>query len=227
MPVKRDADGNVVDERTRVASHADRSESARDQRSTDSRTVLVGRGATNFTRDTVPGASRRESRSAGRYDVPTQKTSRGGFGDAGRISRPTTIVRPGAAVGDGAKSGDPMRDPPVGWLVIVDGPGRGAVATLGIGQNSIGRDASQRISLDYGDTTISRVNHATIAYDPRQRKFHVLRGDGVNLTYVEDEPVLEPRELDPLAHVRIGDTVLRFVPFCGDAFSWDEEPDEG
>ena len=228
MPVKRDADGNIVDERTGVVGHVNRAKSVGDRRSADSRTVIVGGKATDSTRDTARGTSQLESRDAGRYKTPTRMTSRDALRDSGRISRPTTIVRSGASVEDAAaRFSDPMQDPPAGWLVIVDGPGRGAVATLGVGQNAIGRDASQRISLDYGDTTISRVNHAAITYDPRQRKFHILRGDGINLTYVEDELVLEARELEALAHVRIGDTVLRFVPFCGHAFSWDEESDEG
>ena len=51
-------------------------------------------------------------------------------------------------------------------------------------------------------------------------------GGGTNLTYVDDEPVLAPRELEPLAHVQMGHTVLRFVPLCGPGFSWEDEPDD-
>ena len=116
-----------------------------------------------------------------------------------------------------------MADPPAGWLAIVDGPGRGRVATLGIGVNAIGRDPAQRVSLDHGDEMISRTNHAAITYDPKGRRFYVQHGGGTNLTYVDDEPVLAPRELEPGMHVQMGNTVLRFVPLCGADFSWDDE----
>ena len=113
-----------------------------------------------------------------------------------------------------------MANPPVGWLVIVAGPGMGRVATLGVGNNAIGRDAKQRIPLDHGDRTISRSNHAVVVYDPRGRQFFVQSGSGTNLTYVNDELVLGSRELEPFAHVRVGKTVLRFVPLCGADFTW-------
>ena len=124
---------------------------------------------------------------------------------------------------DEAGSPDPMDDPPVGWLVIVDGPGRGRFVTLGMGVNSVGRERTQRVRLDYGDEMISRVNHAAITYDPRGRKFYVQHGGGTNLTYVGDEPVLAPRPLEPFAHLQMGNTVLRFVPLCGGEFSWEEK----
>ena len=125
----------------------------------------------------------------------------------------------------GAAGGDPMADPPVGWLTVVRGPGRGRVATLGVGANSIGRDPGERVPLDYGDRKISRRSHGVVTYDPRGRKFYVQPGSGQSLTYVDDEPVLAPRELEPLAHVQMGDTLLRFVPLCGAGFSWDDGPD--
>ena len=122
---------------------------------------------------------------------------------------------------------DPMADPPVGWLVIVKGPGKGHVATLGLGHNAVGRDRAARVPLDYGDKAISRTSHCTITYEPRGRTFHVAPGGGTNLTYVDDEPVLGPRDLKPLAQVQLGDTVLRFVPLCGPEFSWEDKPDAG
>ena len=135
----------------------------------------------------------------------------------------TEVYRPGRAPGPRG-GGDPAADPPVGWLVIVAGPGRGRAATLGIGNNSIGRDRTERVPLDHGDETISRTNHAVITYDPRGRKFSIQPGGGTNLIYVDDEPVLAPRELEASARLRMGHTVLRFVPLCGADFSWDDGP---
>ena len=144
-------------------------------------------------------------------------------------SSDVTVPHLGLSATGALKSDDPMADPPVGWLVIVDGPGKGRFATLGMGNNSIGRDARERIALTYGDQTISRTNHGAIVYDPRGRKFFVQPGSGTNLTYVNDDLVLTPRELEPFAHVQMGNTVLRFVPLCGPQFSWpvDREQADG
>lgn len=115
---------------------------------------------------------------------------------------------------------EPMEDPVVGWVVIVEGPGQGASITLGYGMNSIGRAPSERICLDFGDTQISRTNHAALTYDPRGKKYFVAHGGGKNLTYLADEPVLMPVELKGGEEIMIGDTKLRFVPFCGADFDW-------
>jgi hypothetical protein len=121
---------------------------------------------------------------------------------------------------DSSDRGEPMEDPVVGWVVIVAGPGQGASLNLGYGMNSIGRAPSERICLDFGDTQISRTNHAAITYDPRGKKYFVAHGGGKNLTYLGDEPVLVPVELKGGEEVMIGDTTLRFVPFCGADFDW-------
>ena len=47
-------------------------------------------------------------------------------------------------------------------------------------------------------------------------------GGGVNLTYVNDKPVLEPTRLDPLQHIMLGGTTLRFVALCGSDFDWQD-----
>jgi hypothetical protein len=125
----------------------------------------------------------------------------------------------GTAPGSTALS-DPMEDPVVGWVVIVSGPGQGASLTLGYGMNSIGRAPTERISLDFGDPQISRTSHASITYDPRGKKYFINHGGGKNLTYLGEDPVLTPIELKGGEEVMIGDTTLRFVPFCGEDFDW-------
>ena len=213
MPVRRDTQGKIVDEPTRRVSQPDQ-KPAGARRAVD----ITGKPETAATAP-VGGSPL----AGGRYDVPTTRIR-----DERQQSAPdadrTRLIRPGKGSTDqDVSAGDPMDDPPVGWLVVVDGPGKGSVATLGIGVNSIGRDPSERVSLDYGDKMISRANHGTITYDPRGRKFYLQHGGGKNLTYVDDEPVLAPRELAPLTQLQMGDTVLRFVPLCGAAFSWDDD----
>ncbi|HYI70370.1 MAG TPA: FHA domain-containing protein [Skermanella sp.] len=117
---------------------------------------------------------------------------------------------------------DPMSDPVVGWLVVTFGPGRGASLNLGYGRNSIGRDAGERVCLNFGDDQISRSGHANIAFDPRSRRFYLQSGTGANLTYIEgrDEPVLTPVLLRGGEVLLLGGTQLKFVPFCGPDFDW-------
>ena len=115
-----------------------------------------------------------------------------------------------------------MDDPVVGWLVVVEGPGKGQAMQLGYGSNPLGRGATDRVKLDFGDDQISRNGHAVVTYDPRGRKFYLQHGGGTNLTYLGDQPVLAPAELSALSHISIGNTILRFVPLCGAEFDWQD-----
>ena len=124
-----------------------------------------------------------------------------------------------------AEKADGMDDPVVGWLAIVEGPGKGNALQLGYGSNAIGRGETARVNLDFGDDQISRGGHAIVTYDPRGKKFYVQHGGGTNLTYLDDQPVLIPIELPALSHISIGNTVLRFVPLCGEEFDW-QNPEE-
>tara|TARA_R110002167_G_scaffold92849_5_gene249215 strand:+ start:1463 stop:2170 length:708 start_codon:yes stop_codon:yes gene_type:complete len=119
---------------------------------------------------------------------------------------------------------DPMNDPVAGWLVVVVGPGKGHFLKLGYGQNSIGRSPGERICINFGDSQISRNNHATISYDPRGNQFYIQPGSGTNMTYLDNTPtpVLQPMVLEAYSHISIGESTLRFVPLCGENFSWEK-----
>ena len=116
--------------------------------------------------------------------------------------------------------GEGMEDPVVGWLVIVDGPGMGHAVRLGNGQNTVGRGKASRARIEFGDNQISRSTHAVVTYDPKGNKFYVQGGTGTNLTYLNDAPVLSPTPLDSGSWIVLGQTTLRFVALCDDAFSW-------
>lgn len=109
---------------------------------------------------------------------------------------------------------------PVGWLVITDGPGRGAAFPLFNGVSQIGRGEGQTIRLDFGDNTISRENHAAVAYDPEQNSFFIGHGGKANLVRCNNMPVLSTQTLSPGDKLRIGETSLMFVPLCGPDFQW-------
>ncbi len=115
---------------------------------------------------------------------------------------------------------DRSADPVVGWVVVMEGPGRGNSLEIGAGANAIGRGASQQIRLDFGDDKISRERHAVIVYEPEARQFFVQNGEVRNLTYVEGKVVLGVVALQGGEKIRVGDTYLQFVPFCGPEFSW-------
>lgn len=226
MPVRRNADGDVVDELTRREQESGQSDPAGGGEPAGrpahgvAPTVRIDRGT----------AARGGAGDARRYGNPTRRGSdrdpRTRIYRPGRTSEPDGAAAPSVRPGPGGAARGAMADPPVGWLVVVAGPGRGNVATLGNGINDVGRSRTARVSLDFGDDTISRAGHGSITYDPRHRKFWVHQSGGTNLTYVDGEPVLAPRELAPLAHVQMGNTVLRFVPLCGPGFSWEDEPDD-
>ncbi|MGR3344116.1 MAG: FHA domain-containing protein, partial [Paracoccaceae bacterium] len=112
---------------------------------------------------------------------------------------------------------------PVGWIVVVSGPGRGNTFALFNGVAQIGRGEDQAIKLDFGDTSISRSNHAAIAYDNEQRAFFLGHGGKANLVRLNDKPVLSTEEISSSDLIRIGETTLRFVGLCGTDFDWGSE----
>lgn len=118
------------------------------------------------------------------------------------------------------------QDPVVGWLVIITGPGLGHAFQIGYGNNPIGRSDHNRISLPFNDDQISRVNHATVSYDPKGRKFYIQPGTGTNLTYLDESPVMQPTELTSGHDITIGSTTLRFTAFCGETFDWQNNQED-
>lgn len=122
--------------------------------------------------------------------------------------------------GEDMNSDGLVADPVVGWLVVVDGPGRGTAIAIGYGNNRVGRDSGEDIVLDFGDGQISRENHAVITYDGKNRRFYIQQGAGRNLTHLDDELVMTPMEMKGAEIVHMGDTQMRFVPLCGPEFDW-------
>jgi hypothetical protein len=118
-------------------------------------------------------------------------------------------------------------DPVAGWVVVVNGPGRGAFRPVFVGMNSVGRDPSQRVCLSFGDEAISREEHAFLTYDEEQRRFYVQHGGKANLVRLGKQPVLVPVELHANDLIRLGRTTLRFIPLCGPDFSWGDEIKDG
>lgn len=112
---------------------------------------------------------------------------------------------------------------PTGWLAIVEGPGRGHSFALSSGVNSIGRSEDQQISLDFGDTNISREGHCFVAFDEDEEAFFAGQGGKSNLVRLNGQPLLSTERMEHGDQVKVGQTVLRLIALCDADFSWREE----
>lgn len=113
-------------------------------------------------------------------------------------------------------------DPVVGWLVCVHGPEKGRDYRVRSERNGIGRGADMAICIG-SDEAISRENHAYINFNPRKGSFRVAPGDGRGMTYLNGEEVDVPMPLLAYDRIELGQTVLMFVPLCGEHFNWETE----
>jgi hypothetical protein len=116
---------------------------------------------------------------------------------------------------------------PTGWLIIKDGPGKGASFALSQGISQIGRGSDQTIALDYGDMAISRQNHAAIAYDPATHLFHVGHGGKSNLVRLNGRPLLSTETAADGDEIQIGETTLVLKVLCTPEFNWSSHEAEG
>ena len=134
----------------------------------------------------------------------------------------TQIYRPNVSQNAASPSSevDPMIDPPAGWLVATEGPGKGHVLTVGIGNNGVGRGSEPRISIPFNDTEISRGQSFSVVYDPKNRRYYLLPGSGKTLVYYEDQPVLDRVDLETGMSFQVGQTTFRFVALCDKNFDW-------
>jgi FHA domain len=153
---------------------------------------------------------------------PTTRVVRGSKqADADEAPR-TQLVRGKVKVERGTFEQDPV----VGWLVVVGGPGIGCYRPIFEGNNTIGRNSSQRIPIDFGDETISSEEQAYIRYDSSARSFlFVPNLSKTNVVSLNDKRPTGAVELNQMDVITMGRTQLVFVPFCGAEFDWAELTD--
>lgn len=217
MPVFRTPDGKIVEEKTKQAE-----EPAQNGDETEKVDPPDPGGVGNTPSDDF-------------YDAPTKVSKDSEDSKPGQQAvdddEVTRVYRRSSAETSEQKRkealpSDAMQDPVVGWLVVIDGPGCGEVLSLGYGMNSIGRSDEDRVSLSFGDNEISRTRHAVLTYDPKKRLFYMQQGEGRNLAYIDDEPVLQPTPIESGCNIEIGRTLLKFVAFCGPHFDWQDQQGE-
>ncbi|MEQ9209033.1 MAG: FHA domain-containing protein, partial [Pseudomonadales bacterium] len=108
-----------------------------------------------------------------------------------------------------------------GWLIIVEGPGRGRHFGVGYGNNSIGRSQEARICIDTGDSEISRSNQCFVTFDPDEVKFYISSGMGVNLTKLNGTVLSAANvKLTDRDIISFGQTKIMFVALCNEHFHW-------
>jgi len=152
---------------------------------------------------------------------PTTRVVRGGVKAQDDVPR-TQLVRGKLQV----QRGEFNQDPVVGFLVIVGGPGIGCYRPIFEGNNTVGRNPSQRIPLDFGDDSISSEEQAYIRYDSSARSFlFVPNLAKTNVVSLNDKRPTGAVELSQMDVITMGRTQLVFVPFCGAEFDWAELTD--
>ena len=214
MPIKRGGDGGIVEEPTEPVRGRD-AEGAGAPRDRPTEPMAPRSG------DDADSLFEPRSGPGNRLEEPTVP-----LGARQGSDGKTRIVAPRRQPSQAATSvEDPMLDPPVGWLVVVRGPGKGRVLTLGNGMNVVGRGPTARVPIDFGDDTIARANHARLVYEPRQRVYLLSHGEGANLTYLNGDVVTETVEIESGAMIEVGETTLRFQAFCTKAFDWPDVDD--
>jgi hypothetical protein len=112
-------------------------------------------------------------------------------------------------------------EPVVGWLVCAKGMYQGESFNLRAGQNFIGRSLAMDIVLK-DDQSVSRENHAAVMFEPKKGSFFLMPGQSSGITYLNDAPLLAPAPLSAYDQIGVGDTLLIFVPFCGEHFRWED-----
>ncbi len=108
--------------------------------------------------------------------------------------------------------------PVVGWLICLTGDEMGKDFRLKSGRNFIGRSSSMDVML-VDDKSIAREKHGCVTYDPKGNAFYITP-EGGNTIYVDGRLIQEAKRLRENNKIRIGETVLIFVPFCKEGRKW-------
>lgn len=115
---------------------------------------------------------------------------------------------------------DKASQPVTGWLVCIEGPEKGQDYRLHEEYNYIGRSNKMDVCIP-GDPTVSRENHAIIAYDTQERMFFFAPLSGASIVRHNGKAVLSNVELKNGDRLQIGKGIYIFVPLCGENFQWE------
>lgn len=116
-------------------------------------------------------------------------------------------------------------EPVVGWLVCVDGAQKGRDYRLISGRNFIGRSEKMNVIIK-GDPSVSRDTHSVVIYEPKSNTYMIQPGVSRELSYLNDQVVLESKALKANDVITIGATKLMFIPCCSSKFQWKADNEE-
>jgi hypothetical protein len=140
----------------------------------------------------------------------------------GPVPSPVISVEP-AAAGRAAAAGPgtalaPL-DPPVGWLVSLDGPVRGEDITLRSGVNYVAATPRREIAVGF-DSEAQRQSNAIVTYDESANCFQLAPGAARAQVYRNGKPVSSPTPLERGDTISIGSATVLFMPLVGERFRW-------
>lgn len=151
---------------------------------------------------------------------PENRAKKGAAAETDAEAEPKTVLVRGRQQ---IERGVFERDPVVGFLIVVGGPGLGSYRPIFEGNNTLGRASSNRIPLDFGDDAISNEAQAYLRYDSSDRSFlFVPNLAKTNVVSVNDKRPAGPVPLQPMDVITLGRTQVAFLPFCGSDFDWSE-----
>lgn len=110
-------------------------------------------------------------------------------------------------------------NPVTGWLVCIEGPGKGTDYRVRSQYNYIGRAVHMDICIS-GDEHISAERAALLAYDDVEKQFFIAPSMGHNSVRLNSKMVMVPELLHPYDRITVGKTTLLFIPLCGEQFDW-------
>lgn len=114
------------------------------------------------------------------------------------------------------------RTPVVGWVVCMEGPEKGRDYRIKSGRNRVGRSWKMDISLTK-DPEIMSGEHTSIIYTAQNGIFQLMPIDGAKV-FRNDELVTQETPLAENDQIRLGSSILVFVPFCKPGRQWDIAP---
>ena len=110
------------------------------------------------------------------------------------------------------------RDPVVGWLVCLTGKEQGRDYRLHAGRNYIGRAVQMDVALT-DDEQISREDHCSLVFEPKNGVFWLARGKGDGVK-VNGESLTDSRLLEGDETIELGSSSFVFIPFCRKGRLW-------
>ena len=72
------------------------------------------------------------------------------------------------------------------------------------------------------DKSLARDKHCSVLYDPKGKEFYVT-SENANSVYLNDELMAEAHKLNEGDVIKVGETKLKFIPFCREDMTWETE----